>query len=106
MGQHGEFAKYSNFDEATRVPLLIHVPGLSTNKITIDSPIELVDLFPTLVDLTQISESLEICDENKINWELCTEGKSVVGLMYKAATKKVCSTKKNCEFVFKLFIKL
>lgn len=86
LGQHGEFSKYSNFDEATRVPLIIHVPGLSTSKITVDTPVELVDLFPTLVDLTQISDSLQMCNENKTNWRLCTEGKSLVSLMYKAAS--------------------
>lgn len=27
LGEHGEWAKYSNFDVATRVPLMFYVPG-------------------------------------------------------------------------------
>lgn len=29
MGEHGEWAKYSNFDIATRVPLMFYVPGMT-----------------------------------------------------------------------------
>lgn len=27
LGEHGEWAKYSNFDVTTRVPLMFYVPG-------------------------------------------------------------------------------
>lgn len=30
LGEHGEWAKYSNFDVATRVPLIFYVPGVTT----------------------------------------------------------------------------
>ncbi|XP_072386181.1 iduronate 2-sulfatase isoform X2 [Diabrotica undecimpunctata] len=82
IGEHGEFAKYSNFDVATRVPLLIHVPGLSTTEVIVEKPVELVDIFPTLVDLTQVSSSLKTCPE-KASELLCTEGKSLVPFMVK-----------------------
>lgn len=29
MGEHGEWAKYSNFEVATRVPLIIYDPGVT-----------------------------------------------------------------------------
>lgn len=29
LGEHGEWAKYSNFDVATRVPLMFYVPGVT-----------------------------------------------------------------------------
>ena len=29
LGEHGEWAKYSNFDVATRVPLIFYVPGVT-----------------------------------------------------------------------------
>lgn len=29
LGEHGEWAKYSNFDVATRVPLIFYVPGIT-----------------------------------------------------------------------------
>ncbi|KAG7247662.1 hypothetical protein CRUP_006208, partial [Coryphaenoides rupestris] len=30
LGEHGEWAKYSNFDVATRVPLMFYVPGVTS----------------------------------------------------------------------------
>lgn len=30
LGEHGEWAKYSNFDVATRVPLIFYIPGITT----------------------------------------------------------------------------
>ena len=29
LGEHGEWAKYSNFDVTTRVPLIFYVPGVT-----------------------------------------------------------------------------
>lgn len=29
LGEHGEWAKYSNFDVATRVPLMFYVAGMT-----------------------------------------------------------------------------
>lgn len=88
LGEHGEFSKYSNFLEATKVPLVIHIPGMNTESVILDDLVELVDLFPTLVDLTQVSPSLKTCDTVK-NTRLCTEGKSLVPMMYNAAKNKV-----------------
>lgn len=31
LGEHGEWAKYSNFDITTRVPLMFYVPGKTTS---------------------------------------------------------------------------
>ncbi|XP_050303881.1 iduronate 2-sulfatase [Anthonomus grandis grandis] len=80
LGQHGEFSKYSNFEEATRVPLIIHVPNLSEKRINVDSLTELVDIFPTLVDLTRVSEPLLRCPKSAI-LNVCTEGKSLLPVM-------------------------
>lgn len=86
-GEHGEFSKFSNFDEATRVPLIIHVPGLSEAPIILDGLVELVDLFPTLVDLTQISEPLKTCSQDNPERNIiCTEGRSLVPLMVAKAS--------------------
>lgn len=38
LGEHGEWAKYSNFDVATRVPLIFYVPGLTTPRNSMDEP--------------------------------------------------------------------
>lgn len=34
LGEHGEWAKYSNFDVATRVPLMFYVPGMTTSPVS------------------------------------------------------------------------
>ncbi|CAG9762856.1 unnamed protein product [Ceutorhynchus assimilis] len=87
LGQHGEFSKFSNFEEATRVPLIIYVPHLSDRVIVVDSLVELVDLFPTLVDLTQISGPLEQCALGEV-MDVCTEGQSLLPVMIGAKKGK------------------
>ena len=55
MGEHGHWQKQTLFESATRVPLIISTPN-SENKGSISkSPVELIDLYPTLMDLTEIS---------------------------------------------------
>ncbi|NGP78190.1 DUF4976 domain-containing protein, partial [Balneolaceae bacterium YR4-1] len=41
---------HSNFEQATRSPLIISAPGAKKN-VKVDSPTEFVDLYPTLTDL-------------------------------------------------------
>ncbi len=54
LGEHGLWAKTSNFDLDTRVPLLVSVPGQATRGQRSDALVELIDLFPTLVDVCQL----------------------------------------------------
>lgn len=79
MGEHGEFSKFSNFDVATRVPFILRAPSLSKKTVVIEEVVELVDLFPTLIDVTNISKPLKKC--KKENVILCTEGKSLMPLI-------------------------
>lgn len=88
LGQHGEVSKYSNFEQVTRVPLIIHVPHLSSHRVAIKSLVELVDIFPTLVDLTQAGPALQRCPETK-PVTTCTEGESLVPVMIEAVEKQV-----------------
>lgn len=76
LGEHAEWAKYSNFDTAVRVPLIIYSPEMKLTKAKgIRRVTELIDLFPTIVDLAALPK-IENCDRNRSK-ELCTEGKSV-----------------------------
>ena len=63
LGDHGAFwAKHCNFEISTRVPLIIRSPGMSalgTAGTMTNAPAELVDVFPTLLDLC----SLPVPDE-------------------------------------------
>ncbi|XP_075999570.1 iduronate 2-sulfatase [Genypterus blacodes] len=97
LGEHGEWAKYSNFDVATRVPLIFYVPGVTTgrgwlNKSTfpfidvlrqperrfkndrvIRNMVELVDVFPTVSHFAGL-RTPEPCPVVSFQEELCTEG--------------------------------
>lgn len=74
LGEHQEWAKFSNFEVALRVPWIVHTPKMATAK-TITNPVELVDVFPTLVDLAGLP-SLSPCPTPSSEILLCTEGQS------------------------------
>ncbi|XP_019939410.1 iduronate 2-sulfatase [Paralichthys olivaceus] len=97
LGEHGEWAKYSNFDVSTRVPLIFYVPGVTTRQDFLGvSPfpfidvltkseysfkndkvrrnvVELVDVFPTVAYMAGL-RAPEPCDDVSFQEELCTEG--------------------------------
>ncbi len=50
MGSHRLLAKCVQFEEAVRVPLLIHLPGQRRSR-HIGGPVSQIDLVPTLLDL-------------------------------------------------------
>ena len=49
LGDHGLWGKHTTMEQANRVPLIIHAPGRKTGNAA--TPVELMDLFPTLVEL-------------------------------------------------------
>ncbi len=51
LGDHGMWGKATNFELATRVPLIIRTPGQTTGGKRTGSLVELVGLYPTLCDL-------------------------------------------------------
>jgi iduronate 2-sulfatase len=68
LGEKGTFAKHCLWSEATRVPLIISVPGMKKNQVC-DQLVELLDIYPTLTDLCGLPV-------NKAN-----EGKSLKSVM-------------------------
>ena len=54
LGEHGHWQKQTLFENATRVPLIISTPALENKGVTSNSPVELIDIYPTLMDLTDI----------------------------------------------------
>jgi arylsulfatase A-like enzyme len=50
LGAHHLFGKETMFEEATRVPLLVRLPGQRASK-TITPPVSHIDFVPTLLDL-------------------------------------------------------
>ena len=54
LGEHGAWAKQTNYNIDTRVPLLIRAPGKDFLPAKSHQLVELVDLYPTLCELTGI----------------------------------------------------
>ena len=69
LGDHGLWIKHTNFEQAVNSPMIIYSPdhGLANNKS--NSPVELLDIYPTLCDLAGIDIPNEV------------EGKSISQIM-------------------------
>lgn len=96
MAEHGEWSKYSNYDVAVRVPFIIYVPGLTDSVqlqhkeyFSSSALVELVDVFPTLVELAGLPFVPPLCPVNSSLVKLCTEGISVVPVMQDAVFRRV-----------------
>lgn len=69
LGDHGGlWAKLSAFDQATRAPLIIAGAGVPAGRV-VTAPVELLDVFPTLAELTHAPAPSGL------------EGQSLAGLM-------------------------
>jgi arylsulfatase A-like enzyme len=56
LGDHGLFCKHTNFEEATRSPLIISLPDPKNAGTKIDALVEFVDVYPTLCDLAALPQ--------------------------------------------------
>ncbi len=60
LGEHGLIGHGIRvFDEVTRVPLVIAAPGRLVQGLSVDTPVQLRDLYPTLLDLAGIDPGAE-----------------------------------------------
>ena len=76
LGEKLHWQKKTLWEEATRVPLIISAPGVTKAGSSTDAPVSLVDLFPTLTDLTGIQDKkvdgnslLPLLKDPKADWE-------------------------------------
>jgi arylsulfatase A-like enzyme len=54
LGDHQLWCKHSNFEQATRTPLIIHYPGQPNAGKQCHAPVEFTDIAPTLCELAGI----------------------------------------------------
>ena len=51
LGEQGQWCKHTNFENATRTPLIISVPGQEKRGAKSEALVEFVDIYPTLAEL-------------------------------------------------------
>ncbi len=83
LGEHGGWAKASNFELDARVPLILRVPGFP-KTVEVNGLVELIDIYPTIAELAGIPIPSHV------------EGKSFVPLLKKSTTKGKPSAYTQC----------
>lgn len=90
LGEHGEWSKFSNYEVAVKVPLIIRIPGLTNKASSVPrstrAPVELLDLFPTLADATGLPP-LPPCPKDSRETKICTQGASLMPLIHSIFAK-------------------
>ena len=56
LGDHSSWCKHTNFECDTRVPLIVRVPGKTQPGNRTKALVELIDLYPSLCDLTGLEK--------------------------------------------------
>ena len=76
LGQHSEWAKFSNYDEVTRVPLVVVTPHTHTKipSRVVSQYVELVDLMPSLASLAGLPP-VPVCPPVSSDVGLCSQGR-------------------------------
>jgi len=69
LGEHFQWGKVTLFEECARVPLIVHVPGVTEAGSSSERLVELVDLLPTLCELSAIPIPSQV------------QGKSLTGVL-------------------------
>ena len=55
LGDHSMFCKHTNYEQATRSPLILSAPGICPEGTFTNAPTDFVDIYPTLCNLPGIA---------------------------------------------------
>ena len=80
LGEHNHWEKHTNFEDATHVPFMIRVPGVTDDGSRTDAFVELVDIFPSITELAGIPVP-PMCSEGSNKPLACVEGTSITPLL-------------------------
>lgn len=77
LGEYGIWGKATNYEIATRVPLIISTPNMKAKGKSCNALVELVDLYPTLVELCGLNmpnhldgrSMVELLDHPQSTWK-------------------------------------
>ena len=75
MGEKDYLFKFSPWEESARIPLLVQGPNIPMNQ-TVETPVSLLDIYPTITDLAGISSQ-----PNKLTTKLPLDGYSMRPLL-------------------------
>ncbi|WP_372650747.1 sulfatase [Draconibacterium sp.] len=56
LGDHGTWTKHTNFEQATRIPIMYVAPGIAKKGAKSDQLTETVDIYPTLAELAGLEK--------------------------------------------------
>lgn len=80
LGEHNHWCKHTNFEDATHVPFMLRVPGVTDKGLRTNALVELVDIFPTITELAGVSPP-PLCPESDKQPLACVEGTSLTPLI-------------------------
>lgn len=60
MGEKNFLSKTTIWEESTRVPLVVYAPGVSVAGEKVAHPVSLIDIYPTLIDLSDLQDNPNI----------------------------------------------
>ena len=83
LGEHNHWCKMTNFEDGTRVPFILKVPGVTDGGKRTKALVELIDIFPTLTELAGLPvPPLCPADPNAKPPLTCVEGTSLTPLLH------------------------